>query len=260
MDDALIQSIIDMLNDGMTPIEIVGKINYYEVTLRSVGNIKWNLKCEAVFDDCLNNDATIEEIVEKHGITKCTLKHILSEHGINGRGGDKKLPSDLCDDEKAMIIDMYSSGDTVEEVAVKLNFTRRFITDLLRENGVKLRGRGASPRLRFSPEDEDAIVGAYIGGRSSEKIAIDRKCSTKVILRLLRDKGVTIRNSGSITHIFTDDDRVDVVNKYVSGQRIHDIAVEYNVDHRRISAIVKAAGIKPTKGHHPFSEALMGEN
>ena len=98
----------------------------------------------------------------------------------------------LTDEQEAVLVAEYQGGLTFPKLAAKYAVSFTVVDAALRRAGVKARPAGPPQRL-FNGPDGDAVVAAYISGRSQASIAKEFHASHPVISRVLRERHVAAR-------------------------------------------------------------------
>jgi intein-encoded DNA endonuclease-like protein len=103
----------------------------------------------------------------------------------------------LSPDQVQEIIRLYKSGWTLERIAPLYNSSSGLLSKIMRRNNVP---RNRYNRIRIDlrkvkPEQEPEVIALYNQGFSSTKIAVRFNASNNVILKVLRDNNIKIRNT-----------------------------------------------------------------
>lgn len=90
------------------------------------------------------------------------------------------------------IVSLYNSGEELLEIATSLGFkTRKSISDLVKQQGVKLRPRGEHT-YAFTDEAVTHIVASYKNWLDIKWLAALYEVDSSVIVRILRDNGIIV--------------------------------------------------------------------
>jgi transposase len=157
---------------------------------------------ESVVDD-YRNGMTVNEIARRTGTGQVTIRRFLKEHGVvfqRGRlpgrtpGGNwwtqRHRGSMRQFDDR--VIEDYERGMSIEDLAERENASHVTIRRFLRQRGVKMLPRAASPwhAQRIVPEDAIAML---VAGKRLREIAEHYGVHVDTVRSVLTEAGVEFR-------------------------------------------------------------------
>ncbi len=87
------------------------------------------------------------------------------------------------------VVQGYTSGKTIYQLAEEFGCHRQTISDVLKRNNIKINNCVAQKKL-----DAEKVISMYAEMRTTKEIANQFGVSPKAILKCLRDNGVGIRS------------------------------------------------------------------
>ena len=236
----------DMLDEGMTLYQISRK---YNTTIPVVFQLEKEYdiipetfvlkKCYHISKEDLESMYIGEhmaqwQIAEEIGCSQGYVYNMMKYYNIKTRGSVIFTPQ-----QRASISDeieqRYKNGETQEQIAKEVGYSRRHVSEILHERGVQIRGRG-----KYTPHQRaliyDKIEQEYKDGKSTYQIAKEFGYSRSRIEIILQERGVQTRvTGGTITHqemaLITADKIQDCIDK---GMNQHQIAEHFNVSDWKI--------------------------
>lgn len=142
---------------------------------------------------------------------------------------------------------MYNLNATGREIAQYWNLSKERVYQILRNKGVKIRGRGRKGSIKFSSEDYKWMVDRYLEGKSSIEISREGynkgiEVSPSYVLEILKKRGVKIRKGGK--RKLSDEDYDRIVEEYLRGENTCKIAEKFGVSQQYVSRILKKKGVE----------------
>lgn len=99
----------------------------------------------------------------------------------------RRTIKDVHADQLAAIVSEYQAGATVYELAAQYALNRNSIANVLKRNGVQLRGQG------LASEQIDQAAYLYAAGQSLARIGERFGVDVRTVQRRLIERGVTMR-------------------------------------------------------------------
>ena len=200
---------------------------------------------------------SVKSISVRYGVSDPTIRNLLLDCNVkirsnsevqklleNKGGGRSKI--EVPEDIVSQILDLYENKISTTKIAEETGYGDFVVKRILGDRGL-MRTSGESLQKTFSQGDEDEIVRMYRGGCSSGEIGKSFGVGNRTIIRLLRARGVEIRQIGQTTKKLDQDQELDVVAKYLDGFSTTVLATEYSVSAPTIARILKNYNIhRPT--------------
>jgi|GEM_PF-2070369 len=197
---------------------------------------------------------SVKSISAKYRVSDTTVRNLLLDCNVkirsnsevqklleNKGGGQNKI--EVPEDIVSLIIDLYENKNSTTKIAEETGYGDFVIKRILRDRGLTRRS-GESLQKSFSQGDEDEIVRMYRGGCSSGEIGKSFGVGNGTIIRLLRARGVAIRQIGEATKKLDQDQELGVVAKYLEGFSTTGLATEYAVSAPTIVRILRDHNIQ----------------
>ena len=150
------------------------------------------------------------------------------------------------------IIDKYSDGSTVKDLAKEYGVNLQTIYRILKK--CKIKPSGAGRPKRFSEKQAKAIVEKYEEGISSVDIAKEYYVSATTVLNVIKSEGIAVRKSGpqqgkdidryNFKRKVSKEDHSTIAERYQKGESTPKLAKEFNVSRERICKILDGMNVE----------------
>jgi len=134
-------------------------------------------------------------VAKKLGVSPPTAYAMLKAAGISipGWADAKPLRRKTTAENRALILEAYNSGMSLQEMEVKFGIGQYAIRACVKREGAAMRTIGGRKRMLTEDEILD-VVDLYKNGWSQAQIALKLKSSQTLISRVLRNQGVKSGN------------------------------------------------------------------
>lgn len=159
---------------------------------------------------------SVRKIAADIGVPEATLRIKLADLGVRSR-------YHLTPAETAQIVDRYTRGESIQQVADHMGRSRETVRYALVKEKVPLRTARTAPRAsrRWPAGTLETAVARRKAGESVARIAADLGIPTTSLRPILRRAGIT---SGPRPNWLTDRLRADILARYEQGQSERQIA------------------------------------
>ena len=165
-----------------------------------------------IVEDYLKNKITVGELSKKFNCSASLCDRIFKERNIKVFSPQffiKRKFNEKLQKNKEEILRLYKQGDNIVEINKKLNISDRFISSLLKENGIYVKKGGDYNRNKqgwrkiiFIEEEKEKIKNLYLKGWSPVKIGKTFNCSSPPIANLLKKERMFLGNSTRRKYLF----------------------------------------------------------
>lgn len=115
-------------------------------------------------------------------VSDSTIKRLLQKNGIHVKKRTI-IKKELCNNEKEKIINMYSSGYTMEQCRKEMKINKETIRKTIMDGGIKIK------KQKLTKEKIDSIIKEYKEGKSYQDISIWNEVSLSTISSVLKRYG-----------------------------------------------------------------------
>lgn len=150
----------------------------------------------------------------------------------------------IPDSDKEKIVSLYQSGNSAITIRKIMGYTRRcrIVEKTLREAGVEiLQGKRKIP---LSKEKE--IIGLYLDGMSTYKLAEIYPISFGAICQLLERNGIERRDNRALTN----EEELQVIQEYESGKPLIEVGAMFDIHATTIPLILERHGKSTRSAGH----------
>lgn len=185
---------------------------------------------------------SMASIAGRFDVTESNVWKLLKRRGLH----TPKSQTNISDSERQKIIDLYQSGNSVEDIAEQLTRAMRTVATILKREGILL-SRSAG-KLRQIPDDvRDHIVDLYRNGVTADEIAslnLHPKVTRYVVFHELRRRGISTRRTGS-RGLFHDqlDAQKKIADLYQKGWSRSWLADSFECSRGAIEKVLRDTGI-----------------
>lgn len=179
----------------------------------------------------------LEQLALSLGVSRTTLTNYLVRAGVEIR--PKGVRTTLTEPTVARFVEMYQSGDSLPSVAAAYGIAHSTVGEHLKAAGIKLRRRGARPKLTAA--EIDIAIRRYQAGESSTAIGADLNVSNTTMIRYLRTAGVTIKARGARPKL-SPADITNAVERLGTGQTLAATARSIGVSRVALAKRIEETG------------------
>lgn len=153
----------------------------------------------------------------------------------------------ITDDVKAHIIELRKQGLSVTSIAREIHASTPDVSEILEDAGMMKRTPGR-PKTIITDDMKVKIVDMYKAGKAITIIAGEIHSNATTIRNILEDAGVEIRTGGYRAKDMTPEIEQQILDLYESGMPITNVARMVHLREEKISALLKAKGVKLRPG------------
>ena len=177
---------------GCSKIHVSKMLEYYHIPTRGSG--KYTAQQRSLLYDEIeqryNNGETQEQIAEKFGYTQGYVCIILKERGVPTRGRGKYTTQQRASNANE-IVQRYNNGETQEQIAEKVGYSRAQVYIVLCEHGVHTRGStGSITSQKMSSITTDKLQECIDKGMNQAQIAEHFGVSDATIFNMAEEFGI----------------------------------------------------------------------
>lgn len=135
----------------------------------------------------------------------------------------------------------YAAGDSIPKIIRATGRSKSHVYRVLHRSSIDLR---REPKGRHSPfsAHADEVVAAYLGGRSMEALADDYDVDKNTVRNLLIRRGVERRSPARRARVFTEEERLRIVELRAAGESMDDIARALRCSWASVKGALSEAG------------------
>lgn len=203
--------------------------------------------------DQFHQTKTNTELAENLGVCYKTVYNKLKT--VNLQRGFK---TDGIDVEN--IIKLYTEDlKTAKEIGMMYDTTHTTIYKVLRKNGIKIRdSHSAVKRQKIEESHKDEIIRMYsIEELSTDRIAKHLGIKQMMVIKILRDNGVTLRDRYSVLKSVMEGQKEPVIELLKQGNTIIQVAEKYGVTEAVVRKFMRRWGITSKEIRRERKQSLI---
>jgi DNA-directed RNA polymerase specialized sigma24 family protein len=184
---------------------------------------------------------TAKEIASQYGLSDPPVLKVLKRAGYDPYKDNQERKKKLSAGQKEEIAKAYKKGETAQQLAKKYGVTDPTIKKALLEMAIDVRSYSEAQGGLKDAEIEE-LIDLYKEGWNTVRLAEKYGIGDGTVGRYLDRAGVQKRTWSEARGGLSDEQKREVVKKYLNGETSVDIAKEYNVYYSTILRAVKESG------------------
>lgn len=185
-----------------------------------------------------DQELSVKELAQKHGIDSGTASRILKRNGCEIRR------EALSKEQEAEVCRRYQEETgSIELLATDYEITSNTLRSILKRNKIKLRGTRV-----VTPEQENEICSRYVNDRklTVRQLSDEFKVAAITLTKILNRNGIKQRSKAEVVKHFTDEEEKDVCRRYLEDKALSAkaLAKQLNTSQGIVQHVLKRNGVK----------------
>lgn len=196
------------------------------------------------------------QLAARFGGSDVAVGNALKRQGVQMRVGKRPTRWTGSAEQRAEAVRLYQDLGGVKAVARAFGTRDVNIAPVLESAGVTLKP-GGNGRVRFSPEEAQAIRASYEAGASLKSLAEKHGSNATTISATIVRAGGTVRKLGR-SIFWTPEKEKYALQAFQAGRSVDDLAGELGTNSASIRRCLQRQGVKPTRSYGAAHPAWQG--
>ena len=234
-------TIAKALGTSQGPITRILKENGVRIRKPEESSKAFSDEEERVVIEKYKKGMTAKEIAEEYGLTNAPVLKVLKRSGYDPYQDTQERKKKLTAAQKEEIEKAYKTGDTLQELARRHGVTDPTIKKELLELGVDIRSYSEAQGGLVNDKILE-LIDLYKAGWSTVQLAEKYGIGSGTVGRYLDRSGIERRTSSEARGGLSNQQKEEVVRRYLDGETSVDIGKDYEVYSSTILRAVKESG------------------